>query len=363
MKVLHLETGRHLYGGARQVANLIHGLAGRGVENLLVCAEGHALAGQVPGRVAEWRLSGDLDFSLRQRLAELARKSGSDVIHVHSRRGADTFGGRAAKAAGIPAILTRRVQSAEPSAWLRYKCRPYSRTVAISSAVHDELSRAGVEEHRLHLIPSAVDTERFRPDPAARARILERYELPGDALLAVSVAQLIRRKAQDFLLPLTARLLEDKPEYRLLLFGQGPEQAKLELQAVRLGLEKHVLFCGFDPECAALLPGFDLFLHPARREGLGAVVLEAMSTGLPVVASSVGGIVDVIEDGVDGCLVAPDDGDEWYRVVHELVKDPARRARLGTEARRTIESRFTIERMTESYLKLYEQVVRTDAPG
>jgi glycosyltransferase involved in cell wall biosynthesis len=280
---------------------------------------------------------------------------------VHSRRGADTFGGRAAQAAGIPSVLTRRVQSAEPSAWLRYKCRPYTRMVAISTAVRDELRRAGVDAQRLRLIPSAIDTERYRPDPTARARVVERYDLPADALLAVSAAQLIRRKAQDFLLPLAARLITAEPRFRLLLFGQGPEQARLELQVLRLGLEEHVLFCGFDPECAALLPGFDLFLHPARREGLGAVVLEAMSAGLAVVASSVGGIIDVIEDGVDGCLVAPDDGDAWCRVALELVVDPDRRARLGAAARRTIESRFTIERMTDSYIELYERVVRADA--
>ena len=100
-----------------------------------------------------------------------------------------------------------------------------------------------------------------------------------------------------------------------------------------------------------------------RAFGLGAVVLEAMSAGLPVVASAVGGIVDVIEDGVDGCLVAPDHGDEWLRAVYRLIVDPDYRARLGAAARRTIESRFTIDRMTDSYIDLYEQVVRSDAAG
>ena len=357
MKVLHLETGRHLYGGARQVGNLINGLAERGVENLLVCAEGHALANRVPGEVAEWKLGGDVDFSLSRRLARFAGQVKPDVIHVHSRRGADTFGGRAARAAGVPSILTRRVQSAEPGAWLRFKCRPYARMVAISSAVQAELERAGIDPARLRLIPSAVDSQRFRPDPAARIRVVDRYGLPDDALIAASAAQFIHRKGQDFLLPLVARLTAAWPGFRLLLFGQGPEQAKLELAVLRLGLEQHVVFCGFDPEWSELLPGFDLFLHPARREGLGAVVLEAMSAGLPVVASAVGGIVDVIEDGVDGCLVAADAGDDWYRVVHDLVESPERRARLGAEARRTVESRFTIERMTASYLELYREVI------
>ncbi|MGD8339234.1 MAG: glycosyltransferase family 4 protein [Gammaproteobacteria bacterium] len=360
MKILHLEAGRHLYGGARQVGNLINGLADEGVDNLLVCMAGHELVDRVRAEVAELRLGGDVDLSLSRRLQRLAREARPDVIHVHSRRGADTFGGRAARSAGIPSILTRRVQSAEPAAWLRFKCRPYSRTVAISSAVRAELERAGIDRDRLRLIPSAVDVNRLQPEPEARAGVIRRYGLPDDALIAVSAAQLIRRKALDFLLPLAARLVASQPRFRLLLFGQGPQRARLESQAVRLGLEGRVLFCGFDPEWSQLLPGFDLLLHPARREGLGAVVLEAMSAGLPVVASAVGGIVDVIEDGVDGCLVAPDAGNDWYRVVHDLLENPDRRARLGVEARRTVESRFTIEGMTESYLELYEEVIGHD---
>jgi glycosyltransferase involved in cell wall biosynthesis len=361
VRILHLETGRHFYGGARQAAYLINALAARGIENLLVCGQGHALAEAVDARVFEWRLGGDLDASLQRRLAELALTEKPDLIHVHSRRGADTFGGRAARAAGIPAILTRRVQSAEPGLWLQFKYRGYAAIVAISQAVRNELLRLGIAPGKLRLIPSAVDTVSFRPDGEAKSRLIERYALPEDALLAGVAAQLIPRKGHDFLLR-CARSLNAMPQvagsnFRLLLFGQGPTESKLRRDAQTLGLGDRVRFCGFEPDWPGLVPGLDLLLHPARREGLGAVVLEAMSAGVPVIASRVGGIVDAIEDGVNGRLVAPDDPGAWLDAIADLLGDGEERLRLGMAARRTVESRFTIDRMTDSYLEVYRDIV------
>jgi glycosyltransferase involved in cell wall biosynthesis len=357
VKILHLEAGRHLYGGARQVGYLIDGLAANGVENLLVCTEGHELAMHSAAQVFEWRLGGDLDFSIGRRLAELAREQQADLIHVHSRRGADSFGGRAAERAAIPAILTRRVQSAEPGFWFRWKSRPYQAIVAISTAVHAELSGLGIADQRLRLIPSAVDTALFRPDPLARGRLVSRYGLSADALIGGAAAQLIHRKGLDNLLPLTAKLVTTNPNFRLLLFGQGPDRPRLEREVVRLGLDRQIVCCGFERDWPALLPGLDVLLHPARREGLGVAVLEAMSAGVPVVASAAGGIVDLIDDGVDGRLLMPGAQDAWYDAVHALLVDPERRETFAKIARRKIASRFTIERMTDSYLTLYREVL------
>jgi glycosyltransferase involved in cell wall biosynthesis len=357
VKILHLEAGRHLYGGARQAGYLIQGLAARGVENWLVCREGHALSRDtLATRVFAWPLSGDLDVTLYGRIRRLAQSVGPDVVHVHSRRGADTFGGRAARAAGVPSVLTRRVQSREPGIWLRFKARPYAAIAAISTAVRDELIRAGIARDRLRLIPSAVDTALFEPDARARARLADRYGLTPDALLAGSAAQLIPRKGLAALLPLAGHLSAAEPRFRLLLFGQGPARRALERRARTLGLERAVVFCGYEPEWPRLLPGLDLLLHPARREGLGAVVLEAMSAGVPVVASAVGGIVDAIDDGIDGRLLPPEDPVPWRDVVLELLHDPPERERLAAAARRKVETHFTIDRMTERYLSLYREL-------
>jgi glycosyltransferase involved in cell wall biosynthesis len=366
VQVVHLETGRHLYGGARQAGYLIESLAGRGVDNLVVCTAGSELAARLGDRhrveLIEWPVAGDLDWRLFGRLRQLLASRRPDLIHVHSRRAADTFGGRAARAAGVPAILTRRVQSAEPAFLLRFKCRPYAAGVAISRAVYAELrTRAGLADDRLRLIPSAVDTDRYRPDPLARRRLLDRFGLPADALIAAAAAQFIPRKGQDFLLELMRRLLPRIPRLQLLLFGQGPTRGALERRAAALGLAGRVRFCGFDAAWPERLPGIDLLLHPARREGLGSVVLEAMSAGVPVVAAAVGGLLDLVADGSDGRLLPADDADAWTQAVVALAADPSERARLAAAARRRVLTHFTIGAMTDRYLELYRRVAARPA--
>ena len=359
MLVVHLETGRHLYGGARQAALLVEALAVRGVDNLVVCAAGSALAaraGTAAGELIEWPLAGDLDWRLQRRLSRLFADRRPDLLHVHSRRGADSFGGMAARAAGLPAVLTRRVESAEPAFWLRRKLGPYAAIAAISTAVRGELVRCGIAPERIRLIPSAVDTALYRPAAAARQRLQQRYELGDDDLIAASVAQLIPRKGHDFLLALAARLRARAPRLRLLVFGRGPARAALERQARALGLAGSVRFCGYEERWHELLPGVDLLLHPARREGLGAAVLEAMAAGVPVLASAVGGLVDVIDSGANGRLLPPEAIDAWEAAVLALAADPAERCRLGEAARQKVLAAFTIEQMTDRYLALYRDV-------
>jgi glycosyltransferase involved in cell wall biosynthesis len=358
VRVLHIETGRQLLGGARQAGYLIKGLGTLGHENRLVCDPAHPLVAMV-GSAACIGLAcrGDLDFVFYRRLRRIIRAQAPDIVHVHSRRGADSFGGLAARAEGVPAILTRRVQSREPRGWIRTKCRSYRAIVAISSAVQQELVRAALPDSLLHRVVSAVDSDEFRPDPSRRAELRRRYDLAPDALVAGCAAQLIDRKGHAGLLTVTRELVEDYPSFRLLLFGDGPLRARLEQRVHALGLAPKVRFCGFTSDWPKLVPGLDLLLHPALREGLGAVILEAMSAGVAVAASAVGGIVDAIRDGVDGRLVPPGQSRAWIEAVRALLTDAPKRAALGAAARRSVEQRFTIGEMAARYQAIYEQVV------
>lgn len=354
--MLHIESGRHLYGGARQAGYLAAELSRHGVESRLVCEPGHALADQLGKNAIACASGGDLDLAYYGRLRAIIRAEQPDIVHVHSRRGADIFGGRAARAEHVPAVLTRRIESREPAAWLRFKCRPYAAVVAISSAVAEELAQAGIHAGRLQRIPSAVDTARFRPHPGARAKLLARYALPDDAVLAGCAAQLIARKGVGGLLPLAGALVRAEPRFRLLLFGEGPRRAGLERQIQALGLDSIVTVCGYSADWPVLVPGLDVLLHPARREGLGSVLLEAKAAGVPVLAAAVGGVVDAIEDGVDGRLLPAADAAAWETAVLALIRDEAAREALAAAGRRSVEQRFTIAAMTEAYLALYHRL-------
>ena len=357
MKILHLETGRHLYGGARQVGYLLDGLEDFCVRNVLVCQQGSPLAARTNvDACIEMPVKGDLDWSLNRRLRRIIREHKPEVVHVHSRRGADIWGGRAARAEGVPALLTRRVDSTEPQFWLRWKLRPYSAVAAISRAVYAQMSPALRKGGRGNLVYSAVDTGLFRSDGGARERLIERYGLPDDARIAGMSAQFIARKGHDLLLPVASRVRKTVPGFRLLLFGQGPLREQLEHKVAAAGLEDVIHFCGWESDWPELLPGLEILLHPARREGLGNVVLEAMASGVPVVASDVGGITDPINLSVDGFLLPPDDVDGWSQAVVNLLGNKVERERLARQARLTVERRFTIWNMATSYVCLYDDL-------
>ena len=358
MRILHIEAGRHLYGGAAQVRYLIDGLGTEGVDNVLVCATGSALAAEPPAaRVVPVAMHGELDLAMLPRLVRRIRAQHPDLVHVHSRRGADLYGGLAAAIAGVPAVLTRRVDAAEPKGFARLKYRPYAAVVALSRAIETQLAAAGVDDTRLTRIPSAVDTRLYRPDPSARERVLAEFGLRSDALVVAVVAQLIERKGHLRLFAVLRDLARAEPRMRVLCFGRGPLAKRLARAIDDHGLGEIVTLAGFRSDLPQLLPGFDLVVHPAEREGLGLALLEAAAAGVAVVACTAGGVPDVVEHGVTGVLVPVGDAVALRAAVGRLLAAPDERARLGAAARAQAQRRFGVAGMVAAHLSLYERVL------
>lgn len=360
MKVLHLEAGRHLYGGATQVLMLLRGLNAQQPDDrqLLVCARGSAVA----AAAAEAGLNpltlpmgGDLDGLLLTRLLGLIRRQRPQLVHVHSRRGADLWGGLAARLAGLPAVLSRRVDNPE-NRWSRHKYRYYRRVIAISAEIGRLLvEREGLAADKVRCIPSAVDSERFRPGDRRPLRAAFRLS-DSDGPLLGTAAQLIERKGQHTLLQAFPAVLRQHPQARLLLFGRGPRRAALERQCQTLGLGKRVLFAGLRDDLPRLLPGLDMVVHPASMEGLGVALLEAAACGLPVVACRAGGIPEIVRDGINGRLVEPGQAAPLAAAVNELLADPERAARFGARGREIVLREFSVERMARDNHAVYRQL-------
>jgi glycosyltransferase involved in cell wall biosynthesis len=361
MHVLHLEAGRHLYGGPRQVLYLLRGLAEAGLRCSLVAPDGSALATAAPATGAAVHavpIGGDLDVLAVGRLFALLRELKPDLVHVHSRRGADFFGAIAARLAGTPAVLTRRVDHPDGGWLAARKYAGYARVVAISRAVLDQLRASGLPPEQLALVPSAVDPADCAPR-IAQAALLDRYGLPGDALLVAVVAQLIPRKGHEVLLRAWPAIQAACPMARLLVCGSGPLREALETQASG---DASVLFTGFQPDLREWLGHVDLLVHPALTEGLGVAVLEAQAAGVPVVASAAGGLPEAIADGRSGLLVPPGEPQALADAAVALLADPNRRAALGAAGRTHVAAEFSVAAMTRGYLALYQQILGQD-PG
>jgi glycosyltransferase involved in cell wall biosynthesis len=358
MRIVHLEAGRQIYGGARQVGYLIAGLARLGIDNVLLCSRGSAIAASVRGaEVVELPLHGDLDVAQLRRIARALRTLAPDLLHVHSRRGADLYGGWSARRAGVPAVLTRRVESAELVLCARLKFRAYARVIAISTAIREELiGRFGLDPATVALVPSAVDAEVYRPR-ADRGQLAQRFDLPSNSLVLGIVAQLVPRKGYPTLLRAFARLAATDSRLYLICFGRGPLAADLERQVAAFGLTGRVRFSGFRDDLPELLPEVDVLVHPAEREGLGVAVLEALAAGVPVVAARAGGITDVIEDGVTGLLAPPGDDGAFAAAIARVLADAGLRETLIERGRRKVLADFSVSRMARGNLEIYEEVI------
>lgn len=361
MKVLHVETGRHLYGGAQQVLWLAAGLEGQGVDCHLACTAGSALAAQAREQglaVSELPCAGDLDFRFRVALGRLLARERPDLVHAHSRRGADWHAGRAAARAGIPAILSRRVDNRE-AAWLaRLRYRPYGRIVAISENVAEALRADGVDPGRITVIRSAVDAARFAVEPDHTA-FRRRFGLDADDTVLFCVAQFIPRKGHRYLLEALATLAPRFPTLKLLLFGQGPLEAELRALATNLELGGQVQFAGYRDDLDDFFGCADLLVHPALAEGLGVAALKAAAAGVPVVAFAAGGLPEAVADGETGRLLPPGDSEALADAIAALLDDPAGTRQLGSRGRERMQAEFSIAAMVEAHLGLYGTILNT----
>lgn len=364
MRILHVEGGRHLYGGAFQVLHLVRGLAARGHENLLACPRGCALAGAAApfAEVHGLPMHGDADLLMVGRLYRLIRASRPDLVHLHSRIGADIMGGIAARLAGVPVIHTRRVDNPEPRWLVALKYRLHDRVIAISDGIGRVLVDEGLPSAKLRVVRSAIDYERYvASTPVECAAIRARLQVSADAFLIGVIAQLIPRKGHRFLLDALPELIAAHPEIQVRFFGQGPLADDLQRRIEVAGLSRHVRLAGFRDDLPEILPALDLVVHPALMEGLGVSLLQAASAGVPIVASRAGGIPEAVREGENGRLVPPGDVAALRAAIGTLLDEPKRRRALGMGGRALMAREFSIDAMVEGNLAVYRELL--DATG
>lgn len=357
--VLHLETGRHLYGGALQVLYLMKGLDRLGWESHLACDLGSDIGRafrKKGGQVHEAAMAGEMDPRTGSHLLRLIRKIRPDILHVHSRRGADLWGGLAAMIAQIPAVITRRVDNPEPTWLAKLKYRCYDRVIVISEGIRRVLISEGVRSERISLVHSAVDTDRFKPDGDAVWFRQEFHLKPMERTVGV-IAQLIPRKGHAVLIQGMPGILAKHPDVRFLFLGRGPLEGRLQEECRRRGVQDRVIFAGFRNDIHRILPCLDLVAHPALMEGLGVSLLQAAACGVPVIASRVGGIPETVRHGENGILAPPGDPVALDEAITALLDAQETRQKMGEAGRRLVSELFSISRMVAGNAGIYDRVL------
>ncbi len=359
MKILHVETGRHFLGGPQQVVYLIKALRERGHKNTLVCPPESGIDG-VARQAGIWVqnlfCAGDLDLPFAYRLSQFFKERAPDIVHCHSRRGADLLGGLAASLADVPAVVSRRVDNTEMRLVAAIRYRPFRKVIAISEAIARVLRDRGVESERLEIIRSAVDVDEFEP-PTDRDAFRREFGLADGDFAMAAAGQLIPRKGHQYLLQAVADLKDRYPRLRLVIFGDGYLGNQLRAQAASLGLGDVVQFAGFRDDLDSFVSCFDLFVHPALAEGLGVAALKASAAAVPVVGFAAGGLNEAVEHGKTGLLVEPADVDALAGAIGRIVDDPDLGRQLGEAGRSRMQNEFSIATMADKHVALYESVL------
>lgn len=244
--------------------------------------------------------------------------------------------------------------------WVRRAYHPFvKRYVALSGQIANYLQqRVGVPAGRITRICNGVDTQRFHPPAAGREPLPEgRFADPGLFVLG-TVGRLDAVKHQRALLALLAARPDGPagrpgPRLRLVIVGDGPLRGELEQQAAALGVQDRLWLAGNRDDIPALLRGLDLFVLPSLGEGISNTILEAMASGLPVVATRVGGNAELVADGSTGTLVPPDDAGALEQAVERYMNDPQTRLAHAQAARRRVEQGFSLTVMVNAYQALY----------
>jgi glycosyltransferase involved in cell wall biosynthesis len=358
MHILHIETGRYLYGGALQVLYLLRGLREKRVENILVCAEGSDIsrAAAPYADVRAMPMKGELDLQFALRLVRLIKTSRPDLIHVHSRRGADLWGALAARSRSIPAVVTRRVDNPEPAMVARMKYRFYDRVITISEGIRRVLLSEGISEDKISRVSSGVDYQRYT-QPCNTHWFRREFALKPSSRTVAMIAQFIPRKGHRVLMEAAPRVLAVCPETRFLLFGKGPLKKEIQQLCEQKRIADKVIFGGFRSDLERILPCLDLVAHPAEMEGLGISLLQAAATSIPIVASRVGGIPEIVKDDVNGTLVDVGDATALAEALIYFLTNPVTAAAFGKAGREIVKNRFSITTMVEGNLKIYQEVV------
>jgi glycosyltransferase involved in cell wall biosynthesis len=272
---------------------------------------------------------------------------------------ADVLGRPLARAAGIPVIVSSlRARNVHYKAWQRWLVRTTMRwvdAVVLNSTAGREfaVNQEGAQAQRVHVIPNGVEVDQYQ-HPITRSKLCAEFGLATNGRIVGSAGRLAPQKGFDVLLD--ALSLLGRTDVQLLLFGRGKEEAHLRTKAVRLGPERYIRLAGYRDDLPRLLGALDLYVQPSRFEGMPHAVLEAMAAGCPIVATSVDGIRDLIQDGCHGWLVPPDDATALAAAMNAALGDPREARRRGAAAQARARADFGTEAIDSAWEGLLQRL-------
>jgi glycosyltransferase involved in cell wall biosynthesis len=357
---LHVDTSRDWRREQGQVLLTVLGLRSAGHRAELVAHPDsplgrHAREGLQPLPLTSHT---EADFAAGWRLSRVVRRLAPEVIHAHDPHAVAVAAlalSLDAKGPQPPLVAARRGDAPiKQNAFSRWKYRQVDRFVCSSETVRRALVAAGIEDGRTVVVHDGLDLAHV--DAAPRADVHVEFWLPHRAPVVGAVGPLVAHKAYHDLVDAIAILRRHLPDVHLVIVGEGELRASVERQVRHLRLEKHVVLAGGRPDALSLLKGFDVVATSSHSEGSAAVLLDAMASARPIVATRVGAIPEVVADGETGLLVEARAPDALASALARVLGQPDLARALGAAGRRRVEREFSAERMVRETLAVYARL-------
>lgn len=378
IKVLHIHTLPVISGSGLNTFLSMKGMKRDTYKVELACAPGGRLIDLVKENGMEVRTFRHLvqpldpinDFLALLAIASFLTRNRYHIIHTHNSK-AGFIGRLAARLAGIPVIIHTvhgfSFHDQEPT-FRRMIFRNLERTASrwcdraifISQPLIDwALNEKIIEKRKIVKIYSGINLDDFRPCTEDEKREIRRKHGLGedDAVIGI-VSKLWEGKGHSVLLKAVKELKQDIPDVKLIIVGEGDLLDSLRKEAENLGLKNSVVFKGFQMPVSELIATFDIAVLPSFFEGMGRVILEAMAMEKPVVASRVGGIPELIEDGKNGILFTAGNVRELSAALKEILRNKKLARRMGLEGRKKIGPEFSAEAMVQSISDIYQECLK-----
>jgi glycosyltransferase involved in cell wall biosynthesis len=346
LRVAHVNVASGYRGGERQTELLIRALAAHDVEQVLVARESSPLAQRLADVAVEVRTGSGIP------LTAFRRTRGVDIVHAHEGRSVYAAWLRSI-VSGTPYVVTRRVNNPLGTGVLTRSA--YLRASCVACVAADIKRIVSSYDARIRTCVIHSSSSGLLVDPAAARAIRDRHA--GKWLIGNVAALDNAQKGQEYIIEVARELSGSHPNLQFVLVGGGDDEDLLKEMA---GALPNVTFTGFVDNVGDYLAAFDVFILPSNKEGIGGILLDAMDQSLPVIASRVGGLPEIVHNGDNGLLIEPRKSEQLRQAIIKLYDDPDLCGRLGA-AGKSFAGAFTPAAMAEQYLQLYAAALRPAA--
>ncbi len=356
LNILYVDSDSVWRGGQEQLFQLMTGMKGRGNRVALASPPDSPLTRRAKEEAIQtyaFRQQNELSPLALLQMTRILTQIQPQVVHFNTPRSI-LSGGLASRICGVPVrVSSRRVNFPLKSrlSLLKYNWAQDA-ILTVSLSIRRTLIECGVANHLIAVIYEGVDLDWIDRQHAPS------FSQNRNGLVVGTVAHLSSEKGHTILLEAAAQLVPKFPEVTYVIAGGGELEATLKRKARALGIERRVVFTGFRSDTEGLMKQFDVFCLPSLSEGLSSAILAAMASHLPVVATNVGGIPELVVDGETGFLVPPYESKPLFHSLSKLIASRKLRQRMGDKGRKRVEKHLTLGRKLDQTEQLYLRLLR-----